>query len=114
MATITFLTFSQDGATIRTEFGYHGDGDSAAYAPRSTSQGRRRIRKAAASYDILLTCNEKLRKDEIWRPDARHALKTCSVIGSDRQGQEWRRTIRGSDREGGEIFLVVTLDADRD
>jgi hypothetical protein len=80
--------------------------------PHRTAEGTR-IRKAAACYDILLTCNEKLRKQDIWRPDVRHALKTCSVTESYREGQEWRRTIRGSDREGGEIFLVVTLDADQ-
>jgi hypothetical protein len=65
---------------------------------------------ASASVDILFTCDEKLRKHEIWRPDALFALKPRSVVKSERHGLEWRRTIRGDDRDEGEIFLVITVD----
>jgi len=71
-----------------------------------------RIRRLAAleNVEILFTCDEKLRKHEIWRPDALMALMTCSVVKSERYQGAWRRTIKGFDRDEGEIFLVVTID----
>jgi hypothetical protein len=71
-----------------------------------------KIRRLAASesLDILFTCDEKLRKHEIWRPDALSALRTGSVVKSERRNGEWRRTIRGIDRDEGEISLVITVD----
>jgi len=82
--------------------------------PHKAAEGPK-IRRLAASdsVDILFGCDEKLRKHEIWRPDVLCGLKTCSVVGSERCGQEWRRTVRGYDREDNEIFLVITVDQHR-
>jgi hypothetical protein len=73
-----------------------------------------RIRRLAAleNVEILFTCDEKLRKHEISRPDVLAALKTCSVLKSEKTHDAWRRTVRGFDRDEGEIFLVVTIDSD--
>jgi hypothetical protein len=71
-----------------------------------------RIRKLALAerIDLLFICDEKLRRHEIWRQDALNALRTCSIVHSEHLCGEWRRTIRGVDRDDGEIFLVVAVD----
>jgi hypothetical protein len=81
--------------------------------PHQAPDGQR-IRRLAAleSVELLLSCPEKLRKHEITRPDALAALMTCSVVKSERCADAWRRTVRGFDRDEGEIFLVVTIETD--
>ena len=74
-----------------------------------------RIRRLAASEnaDIMFTCDEKLRKHEITRPDALAALMTCTVVKSEPCRNQWQRTVKGFDRDEGEISLVVTVDPRR-
>jgi hypothetical protein len=71
-----------------------------------------KIRKLAASesVEILFTCDEKLRKQDIWRQDALSALKTSCVVKSEKNSRGWCRTVKGFDRDEGEISLVITVD----
>jgi hypothetical protein len=79
--------------------------------PREASDGAR-IRRLAASdkIELLSVCDEKLRKHEIWRQDVLCVLRTCSVVHSGRCCGEWQRTVKGFDRDEGEIVLVITVD----
>ena len=81
--------------------------------PHHASDGQR-IRRLAAleNVEILFTCDEKLRKHEISRPDALWALKTCSVAKAERCKGAWHRIVRGFDRDEVEVFLVVTVEPD--
>jgi hypothetical protein len=74
-----------------------------------------KIRRLAASesVDILFTCDEKLRKNEIWRPDVISVLRTASVVGWEKKQCGWCRTIKGCDRDDGEITLVITVDQEQ-
>src|SRR5215469_14502921 len=81
------------------------------YYARQVPDGQR-IRRLAnqEGVELLLTCPEKLRKQEITRPDALAALRTCSVVKSERCTDTWRRKVKGFDRDEGEIFLVITIE----
>jgi hypothetical protein len=82
--------------------------------PHRAPEGAK-IRKLALSesVEILFTCDEKLRKQDIWRQDALSALRTSNVVKSEKDSRGWCRTIRGFDRDEGEIFLVVTVDQEQ-
>jgi len=56
--------------------------------------------------------DRELEKDNITRPDALAALASGTVVNSELHGLEWRRTVRGHNRDGDEIMLVVTVDYD--
>jgi hypothetical protein len=53
----------------------------------------------------LDTCEER----GLTRMDLLVALRTCAVIGSERRGGQWRRTVRGNDIDGNSIMMVVTV-----
>jgi hypothetical protein len=71
-----------------------------------------RIRRLARfeGVELLLSWPEKLRKQDITRPDVLAILRTCSVVKSERCDDTWRRTVKGFDRDEGEVFLVVTIE----
>jgi hypothetical protein len=43
------------------------------------------------------------------RIDLLMVLRNCAVIGSERHGTQWRRTVRGQDLDGREITMVITV-----
>jgi hypothetical protein len=72
-----------------------------------------RIRSLAAHREIELTLTDDAEDTaearDLDRADLIAALRTCSVIRSERRGSQWRRMIRGTDIDGNAITMIVTV-----
>src|SRR4051794_31873349 len=79
--------------------------------PHYHSEGSK-LRSLARSAEIVFIdhANDELRQDDICRQDALAVLSAGFVVNSELHGTDWRRTVQGRDRDGGEIRLVVSVD----
>jgi hypothetical protein len=60
---------------------------------------------------FLLTndASDTAEEQSLTRSDLLMALRTCTVVGSERRGLQWRRVVRGADIDGNSIIMTVTI-----
>lgn len=72
-----------------------------------------RLRRLAMDHstELMFTQRSGYEASErgIYRQDCLSAIITGRVIGSEKLGPDWRRTVRGKDRDGETITIVLTV-----
>ena len=77
----------------------------------STEGAKIRALAAHREVEIILTDDASSSAEAMGleRTDLLDALRMCSVVGSQRRGSQWRRTVSGADIDGRPITMIVTV-----